>query len=115
MAIDQNKVEELLKLDSKKLLEMIGEEDGAMYATPLDKQKRGLRVVRNSIERIKDQLCSNEFVQTYCTDDKSQRAVAAVAAIADLLGAGGTATVAVLIVHVGIENICADQWEAKLG
>lgn len=115
MDINESKVVELLKLDLNTLLEVIGEEDGALFATPTDKRKRGLRRVRNSISRIKEKICSNKFLKTYYGNDKDQRKVAAVAAIADLLGGCGAVTVSVLIVQVGIENICKDKWESGLG
>jgi hypothetical protein len=109
--LDDALVDKLFQLDLNSLLILIGQEDDALFASPPDLRKRGLRLFRNAVESIKNEICKNDFIEKYCQNDKDQRKVAAVAAISDLLGGGGAVTVAALIVQVGIENICAGTWD----
>jgi hypothetical protein len=46
-----------------RLLEILGEEDGALFASPTDKIKRGLRFLRNAIDRVRNQTCDNDFMR----------------------------------------------------
>jgi hypothetical protein len=93
------------------LLAMLGEEDGALFASPSDKMKRGLRFLRNAIEKVRDRMCANEFVRAHGEDVSTQRKALAIAAMLDYLGSKGAATASVLIVQVGLENVCAGRWE----
>ena len=74
------------------LLALLGEADGAMFASPSDKTKRGLRFLRNAIDRVRDRLCANEFVRAHGEDVSTQRKALAVAAMLDYLGSKGAAT-----------------------
>lgn len=94
-----------------RLLEILGEEDGALFASPTDKIKRGLRFFRNAIERARNQICDNNFMRAQGEDASTQRKALAVAASLDFLGTKGAATAAVLIIQIGLENVCANRWE----
>jgi hypothetical protein len=93
------------------LLAILGEEDGALFASPSDKMKRGLRFLRNAIEKVRDGICANEFVRAHGESVSTQRKALAIAAMLDYLGSRGAATASVLIVQVGLENVCSGRWE----
>ncbi len=93
------------------LLAILGEEDGAMFASPSDKRKRGLRFLRNAIEKVRDEICANAFARAHGENASTQRRTLAVAALFDFLGTKGAATASVLIIQVGLENVCAGRWE----
>ncbi len=93
------------------LLAILGEEDGALFASPSDKMKRGLRFLRNAIEKVRDGICANEFIRAHGENASAQRKALAIAAMLDYLGSKGAATASVLIVQIGLENVCAGHWE----
>lgn len=96
---------------NKDLLVRLGEIDGALFASPMDKEKRGLRFLRNAVERVHDNICSNEFLRANGQDPSTQRKALAIAAALDFLGAQGAATASVLIIQIGLENVCGGTWE----
>lgn len=96
------------------LLRMLGEEDGALFASPADKKKRGRRFLRNVIEQIQDRICGNDFVRAHGANTSTQRKALAVAATIDFLGAKGAATASVLIIQVGLDNVCSGRWEQQV-
>jgi hypothetical protein len=57
------------------------------------------------------QICAIEFLHALEEDSSTQRMALAVAAALDFLGTKGAATAAVLIIQIGIENVCAGHWE----
>jgi hypothetical protein len=93
------------------LVVLLADADGALFASPADKEARGRRFLRNAIERVRDKICGNEFARVHGEDVSAQRKALAVAATLDFLGTAGAATVSVLIVQIGLENVCADRWE----
>jgi hypothetical protein len=93
------------------LLAILGEEDGALFASPSDKMKRGLRFLRNAIGKVRDRMCANEFIRAHGEDTSTQRKALAIAAMLDYLGTKGAASASVLIVQIGLENVCAGHWE----
>ena len=93
------------------LLISLGEVDGALFASPTDKAIRGLRFLRNALERVQDKMCSNEFVRANGQDASMQRKALGIAAILDFVGTKGAATASVLIVQIGLEKVCAGTWE----
>lgn len=109
----QTEINKLIATPSsnKDLLIRLGEIDGALFASPTDKEKRGLRFLRNGLERVKDTICSNEFARANGQDVSMQRKALAVAATLDFLGAQGAATASMLIIQIGLENVCAGRWE----
>lgn len=98
---------------NEELFAKLGEVDGALFASPSDKEKRGRRLFRNAFKKVQDTICSNEFAHSHGEDASTQRKALAVAAALDFLGALGAATAAVLIIQIGLENVCAGQWEEK--
>lgn len=106
-------IEKLIEAQAStdELLTILGEEDGALFASPSDKKIRGLRFLRNAIERIQGQICANGFLRAHGENPSMQRKALAVAAILDFLGSKGAATASVLIVQIGLENVCARRWE----
>ena len=114
MATDQSKIAELLKLDAGSLLMLVGEEDAELNASPEDKRIEAKRKVSNVISKIKDTICSASFIEEYCGNEREQRKAAAVAVILDMMGGAGHVTIAVLLVQVGIESVCAGTWKSKI-
>jgi len=106
-------IEKLIKAQSSKddLLIILGEQDGALFASPSNKKKRGMRFLRNAIEKVQNQICANDFICAHGKDASMQRKALAVAAIFDFLGTKGAATASVLIIQIGLENVCAGHWE----
>jgi len=106
-------IERLISMgaSSKDLLLILSDIDGALFASPSDKEKRGLRFLRNAIERVKGRICGIEFIRTHGEGVSAQRKALAVAAALDFLGTLGAATVAVLVVQIGLENVCSGEWE----
>ena len=98
-------------LANEDLLIRLGELDGALFASPTDKEKRGLRFLRNLVERLQTTICTNEFARANGQDASTQRKALAVAATIDFLGAQGAATASVLMIQIGLENVCAGTWE----
>jgi len=93
------------------LLISLGEVDGALFASPTDKKQRGLRFLRNALDKVTDKICSNEFARANGQDVSMQRKALAVAATLDFVGARGAATASMLIIQIGLENVCAGRWE----
>jgi hypothetical protein len=100
---------------NRDLLVKLGESDGALFATPTDKRKRGLGFLRNAIDRVKTTICSNKFARANGEDVSMQRKALAIAALLDFLGTKGAATASVLIIQIGLENVCAGSWEQHVG
>ena len=106
-------IDKLISAQTSKadLVLMLGDVDGARFASPADRKKRGLRFLRNAIEKVRDTICSNEFARLLGEDASTQHKALEVAATLDFLGTVGAATASVLIVQIGLENVCADRWE----
>jgi hypothetical protein len=109
----ENEIENLVRsgANTDDLLALLGEEDGALFASPSEKKVRGLRLFRNALERVQEQICANAFLRAYGESESIQRKALAIAAIMDFLGTKGAATAALLIAHVGLDNVCAGRWE----
>lgn len=103
------------KVENDELLLILGEVDGALFASPVDKRKRGRRFLRNVIERIQNRICSNDFVRANSENESTQRKALAVAATIDFLGAKGAATASVLIIQIGLDRVCSGHWEQRVG
>src|SRR3954468_20956814 len=85
----QDEINKLLAnpLANEDLLIRLGELDGALFVSPTDKEKRGLRFLRNLVERVQTTICTNEFARANGQDASTQRKALAVAATIDFLGA----------------------------
>jgi hypothetical protein len=99
---------------SKQTSEFLMELAGGQYATPMDRFEEGIRLFSNVLKKIKNNLCQQEFLKSYCNSEQIQHQVQAVTAVADLMGGSGHITAAVLVIQVGIENVCKGTWRKKL-
>lgn len=81
---------------------------GFGLSEPDDNEKRDQFL--SWLSQYRDVLCTSESIWTfYEQGDRSSL----YAAIADLLGASGYATVVVLCVRVGLHQLCEESWRNK--
>jgi len=91
----------------------LGGYDGAKFASPGDQIARGKRILRNTVSRSREAICTSEGVKAFANHPATQRKYLAVAASIDFLGAKGAATASVLIVNSGLDIFCAEYWREK--
>jgi hypothetical protein len=107
---DLNEIRELLDLDEDTLLERLGRADGASFATPEDARERGRDFFGNALDKYRAKICGSKQIREYTEGDDGSLKAQAAAAIADLIGGLGAATVAVLIVQSGVRSLCSGIW-----
>lgn len=111
--VDLNEIRELFELDRDTLLERLGESDGATFATPEDARERGRGFFRNALDKYRAAICGSAQIREYTENDDGSLKAQAAAAIADLIGGLGAATVAVLIVQSGVRQMCSEIWRGE--
>jgi hypothetical protein len=108
---DLSEIEALLELNRDDLLIRLGSSDEAAFATPDDQLQRGRNFFRNTLEKYRTAICSNDHVKRYVAGESGALKVQAAAAIADLIGGHGAVTIAVLVVQSGVRDLCSDGWQ----
>ena len=111
---DLDEIKRLMVLSQNELFELLGSEDGAAFATPENKRQRGRTFFQNSIEKYRDKICADSRVRKYIASDDGAMKLQAAAAIADLMGGHGAATVAVLAIQSSVRDLCAKHWRNAL-
>jgi hypothetical protein len=118
MTIDPNDLDQLLSASHEDLLARLGADVSQLGIRPpsnADLIRAGRRWLTNQRAFLKHAVCRSEQIQRLAASaDQHERRVGLVTAIADLLTASLTGlpviTIAVLLVHEGVETLCGDEW-----
>lgn len=104
-----------LSLNEEELFQQIGTEFSSSDAFPPSKQdliKVGKRWWTHNKERLVTSLCSSEVIKTtFDSGDELALASAILDLISGLITGVSPITVAVLVMKLGLEKICKQQWD----